>query len=352
MVIAMSYITDFESLGSAPSGARLERIRQSSNYDGNQFINSELTKRLGGGGIWSVMNAYLSPRKRPRPELPLPIIRPTLSRTDSVAGVKIIWLGHSTVYAEIDGLTILIDPIFDVEVRTLIGHSLRFHPPPIARDNLPQIDAVIISHDHHDHLEKSTVETLAPTGTIFFVPLGVGTYLERWNVPDSQIVELDWWQSVTIMSVEIICTPARHGSGRTILDSDETLWASWVVKGPNQSLFYGGDTGYGAQFKEIGQLYGPFDLSLLPIGAYGENWPDIHLTPEEAVRAQIALRGKLLLPVHWGTFDVALHPWDEPIERLVKVAEEKQIRIITPRPGEIVYPEREIIFELWWQKPE
>jgi L-ascorbate metabolism protein UlaG (beta-lactamase superfamily) len=219
----------------------------------------------------------------------------------------------------------------------------------VSREELPKIDAVVISHDHYDHLERSSIEFFAKTGTRFFVPLGVGAHLEMWKVPDSQIVELDWGESHEYKSLDVVCTRARHFSGRTPLRFYETLWASWMIIGRNERIYFGGDTGYSEHFRHIGEKYGPIELTILPIGAYDKHWPDIHTDPEQAVAAHIDLKGKLLLPIHWGTFDVALHPWEEPIERFVKDASEKQIDFVAPKMGELVTVDSKFSADYWWR---
>jgi L-ascorbate metabolism protein UlaG (beta-lactamase superfamily) len=197
---------------------------------------------------------------------------------------------------------------------------------------------VLISHDHPDHLDMDTVKYLSAKGSRFFVPLGVGAHLEKWDVPANLVTELDWWESSEIGGVKVVCTPAQHYSGRRLLDYNKTLWSSWSVMGPDSRLFYSGDTGFSDHFKVIGEKLGPFDLGIIKIGLYGPgaSWIHSHIDPEEAVRANIAVGAKRMLPVHWGTFNIALHDWDEPIKRAVIAAEEKGVDMASPRVGEVV----------------
>ncbi len=339
-----------EEVGGSASGERLERIKKSPNFDGSNFVNAEPTEHLAQGSYWNVIRDYLFSRRDRRPSEIIATKSADLTNFDITCGLQLFWLGHSTVLVNIDSITILIDPVFDERVAVIVGSTERFQPNVINRGSLPKVDAVIISHDHYDHLEKNSIDFFARTGTKFFVPLGVGAHLRAWQVPDSQIVELDWWESKDFGSVKIVCTPARHFSGRSLLRFDETLWASWVVIGSARRIYYGGDTGYGDQFENIGDRFGPFDITLLPIGAYSEYWPDIHLNPEEAVTAHLALKGRLLIPVHWGTFDVALHAWDEPIERLIQAAKKQEVQIAAPQPGERIKLESLAIEQRWWQE--
>lgn len=341
-----------EEVGGSASGDQLERIEKSPNYDGSKFVNAELTEHITEGNYWNLISDYLFSSEDRRPSRRISTESAGLINFDNTFGLQLFWLGHSTVLFNIDSITILIDPVFDERVAVIVGSSERFQAAVINRESLPKIDAVIISHDHYDHLEKNSIVFFAQTGTIFFVPLGVGAHLRAWQVPDSQIVELDWWESKDFHSLKIVCTPARHFSGRSLLRFDETLWASWVVVGSAHRLFYGGDTGYTDQFEKIGERYGPFDITLLPIGAYSEYWPDIHLNPEEAVTAHLTLNGQLLIPVHWGTFDVAFHPWDEPIERLVQAAKEQEVQFATPQPGEKIRFDSLSIQQEWWQESD
>ena len=230
----------------------------------------------------------------------------------------------------------------------------RFFPMPIELDSLPRIDAVLISHDHFDHLDKDAVVALSKKGLPFYVPLGVGAHLDKWGVNHSQIFEFDWWDGKIInnYNVELIAGPGRHFSGRGLGSStNSTLWVTWVIRTADRSVFFCGDTGPFPGFKEIGEKYGPFDLTFMKIGAYNdEQWPDIHLTPEQAIDAHKALNGKKFMPIHWGTFNLAFHSWYEPPERLVKAANENGVKLIMPRPGQIVQLSNPPQLDYWWRE--
>jgi L-ascorbate metabolism protein UlaG (beta-lactamase superfamily) len=252
------------------------------------------------------------------------------------APLAVTWYGHSSVLLELDGCRVLADPVWGERVSPspLLGPK-RLHPVPVPLAALPAVDAVLISHDHYDHLDLPTVRALLRQGTApFVVPLGIGEHLRGWGVPDERVVELDWGASTTVGGLTLTCTEARHFSGRS-LRRNTTLWSSWALAGPRHRVFFGGDTGYTPAFADIGAEHGPFDLTLLPIGAFSDRWPLIHMTPEEAVRAHrdLAGGGGLLVPVHWATFNLGFHTWAEPARRLHCAAAAAGVRIAVPRPG-------------------
>ncbi|MGB2920680.1 MAG: MBL fold metallo-hydrolase, partial [Mycobacterium sp.] len=261
------------------------------------------------------------------------------------------WYGHSSVLIEIDGYRVLADPIWSQRCSPsrAVGPQ-RMHDVPLLLEALPAVDAVVISHDHYDHLDIDTIVALARTQRApFVVPLGIGAHLRKWGIPEGRIVELDWYESHRIGELTLVCTPARHFSGR-LLARDTTLWASWVVAGPTHRAFFGGDTGYTKSFTEIGAEHGPFDLTLLPIGAYHPAFADIHMNPEDAVRAHRDLTdvdAGLMVPIHWATFRLAPHPWAEPAERLVSAADAERVRIVVPIPGARV--DSESTYDPWWR---
>ena len=266
------------------------------------------------------------------------------------------WIGHASTLVEVDGRRVVTDPIWSQRCSpsTWVGPK-RFHPPPLSLSELPSIDIAVISHDHFDHLDMATVEALAARGTRFVVPLGVGAHLEVWGVAADRIIELDWNETAEVAGLQVTATPARHYSGRNPLYRDNTLWASWVVKGATHRFFFSGDSGYFNGFKDIGAEHGPFDLTLIKIGACDVTWPDIHMTPEEAVQANADVRGKLLLPVHWGTFNLAFHAWNEPADRVLAAATSAGSPLVVPRPGELVEPDQIArqdsarAVETWWR---
>jgi L-ascorbate metabolism protein UlaG (beta-lactamase superfamily) len=271
------------------------------------------------------------------------------------SGLRVTWLGHATTLIEIDGYRVLVDPVWGKRASPsqLVGPK-RFHAPPLPLSELPPLDVVILTHDHYDHLDMAAVRALASSPTQqrlqWVTALGVGAHLELWGIPSSRITELDWGDAAHVGGVKITAQPARHFSGRT-LKRDQTLWASWVIRGPVHRVFHSGDTGFFEGLADIGAKHGPFDLTMIKIGAYGDTWPDIHLDPEQAVRVHTMIRGDVLLPIHWGTFNLAFHAWDEPPERLLVAAEREHVRVVIPRPGQQVEPASLAEPETWWRTP-
>jgi L-ascorbate metabolism protein UlaG (beta-lactamase superfamily) len=344
-----------DALGAAPEGERLARIRRSPNYRDGAFRNPDSTSLGAPGSTWKMIRQWLGGREQRVPPAPMPIV--SLTGADfaqpPASGLRATWLGHSTILVEIDGARLVFDPVWArrASPSSLIGPK-RFHAPPLPLDQLPPLDAIVASHDHYDHLDRGVVRALARSAAQsrarFVVPLGVGAHLERWGVAADRITELDWSESITVGPIRLTATPARHFSGRGLTDRDHTLWASWSVTGPRHRVFHSGDTGPFAGFADVGAALGPFDLTFIKIGAYGETWPDIHLTPEQAVDVHAMVRGKMLLPMHWGTFNMAFHAWDEPAERVVAAAG-TSTRLIMPRPGESVEPATARPVEPWWR---
>jgi L-ascorbate metabolism protein UlaG (beta-lactamase superfamily) len=263
--------------------------------------------------------------------------------------LNVTWLGHSSLMINVDGYKILTDPVF--EKRISVFGPTRFNGDvPVDVQQIPQIDAVIISHDHYDHLNKFSVQGLIEKTDTFIVPLAVGSLLGDWGVPREKIVELDWWQEYGLdHNLMIAATPAQHFSGRGLTDRNKTLWASWVIQTPFHKLFFSGDSGYFEGFKQIGAKYGPFEMTFIECGAYGESWPKVHMFPEQTVQAHLDLKGVVLHPIHWGTFNLALHPWYEPMERLTAAANFKNVKIATPVVGETTVHNRRVPNARWWE---
>ena len=340
-VASVAFVYMWPSFGGAVTGARLEQARKSPQHKGEAFENVIPQTPRDSGLIWEYLRQQYAGTEVRTPPQPIPVVRLAAERfrQPPATNVTAIWFGHASVYLELDGIRVMLDPILSDWASPVPGVGpKRFHPPPAELSALPKIDAVLISHDHYDHLDMDTVRHLASTGSHFFVGLGIGAHLERWGVPKAQFTELDWWQSAEVRGVRLTSTPVRHYSGRALSDRNATLWSSWVIAGPTQRIYFSGDTGFGKHFATIGARLGPFDLSILKIGAYGpgQPWLDIHMEPEEAVAAHLALKAKRMLPVHWGTFNLAFHAWDEPIRRAAKAAQEQRIDMATPRIGETV----------------
>ena len=342
------------ALGAGPAAIRAVAAG-SPNYRDGIFCNLEPSSaiRLDAEENRLVIFDVLTGTSDSRPKAGIPLADPP-SRP-GIERLAVTWLGHATALLEIDGYRLLTDPVWSrrCSPSRTVGPQ-RLHPPPLPLESLPALDAVVISHDHYDHLDMATVRTLARTQRAPFVtPLGVGAHLREWGIPSARIIELDWNAGADIGDLRLVCTPARHFSGR-FLSRNNTLWASWAVLGPDSRAYFGGDSGYTRSFTDIGIEHGPFDLTLLPIGAYNKSWPDIHMNPEEAVQAHRDLNGDsaghgVLVPIHWATFRLAPHPWVEPAERLVEAAEAAGVDIAVPKPGGRVVPSEPTAVDRWWQ---
>ena len=306
--------------------------------------------------LWNDLPAALASLIRHTPNLTpragaLPVVHPDPAELAAASGtgLKATWFGHATAYLEVDGTRVLTDPMWGRRASPVSwAGPRRFYDPVLALEDLPRPDAVVISHDHYDHLDRPTIRAMRAWDVPFVAPLGVGARLRAWGIQAERITELDWWQSTRIGSLEITATPARHASGRTPFDKDRTLWAGYSLRGPEHSVYFSGDTGLFDGLAEIGARLGPFDLTLIEAGAYNAAWPDWHLGPEQAVRAHELVLGAVLLPIHWGLFDLASHGWTEPVERVLAAAQIRGITVVAPRPGQSVEPERDEPVERWW----
>ena len=353
--VAIAKSTDwFATLGGRLSGERLERARRSGHWADGRFRNTEPTTTVRPHDVPATLRLQFTGDEVRYPQSPIPVVPRSRADYDAppASGLRVTWMAHAGALVEIDGQRVLTDPIWSERVSpsTWLGPK-RFFEPPIALEDLPAIDAVLISHDHYDHLDMETVKALARRGALLLVPLGVGAHLEKWGVPPSQIRELDWEEQATLGDLTITATPARHFSGRGLADRNATLWCSWVVAGPRHRVFYSGDSGYFPGFRAIGAAHGPFDATLMSLGSYGPTWPEIHMKPEEVVQAHADLGGGLLLPVHWATFNLAFHGWNEPAARAVAAAERQGVRILIPKPGQLVEPSSPPLAQAWWNRP-
>ncbi|MDT7767970.1 MAG: hypothetical protein QOI30_966 [Mycobacterium sp.] len=339
------------ALGAQPSDIRAVAER-SPNFRDGVFVNQEpaslhIDREEQRLMLWEIVGV----RAATRPAVAIPLATTEPRAFEAPAGqIAVSWFGHSTALLEIDGYRVLTDPVWSERCSPsdVIGPG-RMHPPPVPLEALPALDAIVVSHDHYDHLDIDTILALARSQWApFVVPLGVGAHLRDWGIPDERIFELDWNEHAKIDELTLICTPARHFSGR-FLNRNTTLWASWAIIGPAHRAYFGGDTGYTKSFAEIGADHGPFDVTLMPVGAYNRSWQDIHMNPEEAVQAHLDVNGRLLVPIHWCTFRLAPHPWAEPIERLLAAADASHVSVAVPKPGERVDPTATAQLEHWWR---
>lgn len=335
--------------GGHPDAASWRRIKSSPHFNGNVFLNLKplmVTRKKGRVPlIVTFLNSLLAPPpgREPGEALPTEVV-------DKAAIVEgsITWLGHSTILLRTGGTTLLFDPVFH-RASPLFCAGKPFamtHPPQLT--NLPEIDAVLISHDHYDHLDYHGIKELRHRVGHFYVPLGVKGHLQRWGVPSEKVTELDWYESVREGGVTLTLAPTRHFSGRGVTNRFTTLWGSWVVQSPRLSFYFSGDSGYNSEFAITGKKFGPFDFACIESGAYDSRWPQVHMQPEDSVRVALDVQAKVVLPIHWAKFDLAFHPWREPIQRFLAEARKKGVPVTTPRIGQTftldALPETQ-----WWK---
>lgn len=313
-----------------------------------KFVNLEQTANQTGDFPWrKAIQEMLFPPPGKNPAQPLPTLA---FSADSLTEGKIVWFGHSTLLARIGGKTVLTDPVFYRASPFLFlgGKPFAFTETPRIAD-LPDIDIVLISHDHYDHLDYRAVRGLDGKTALFYVPLGVKAHLQRWGIADEKIVETDWYESAQNGEITLHYVPSRHFSGRKLETRNHTLWGGWIVQGAGISLYFGADGGYGSHFAEIAARFAPFDLVLLENGAYNEAWAQIHEMPEETFQAAQDVRAQRLMPIHWAKFDLSHHGWTEPVERLLKAAENSPMQILTPQIGQVFDIRRDTPQEFWWR---
>jgi L-ascorbate metabolism protein UlaG (beta-lactamase superfamily) len=345
----------FVAFGGDPGVTEPELLRASPEFVAGRFRNSESTHLMAGRRWLGAMKHMLLGPEMRKPICALPVVPDTGARlrTHDESGLRITWLGHSTTLVEIDGAVVLTDPMWGERASpsSWVGPR-RFHPPPLAIADLPHVDAVVISHEHYDHLDEGSVRALAARGIAFHVPLGIGAHLAAWGVPAAQITEHDWWQDAVLPGgVRVVATPARHFNGRGLPWRTGALWASWSIVGPRHRVFFSGDTGPTEAMREIGRRLGPFDVSLLEVGQYNVAWGDIHLGPLGALQAHEWLGAKTLIPIHWATFILAYHAWSEPAEAVYTEAVRRGVSLLTPRLGEPLEPAGAIppVTTPWWR---
>ncbi len=344
-----------KSFGKAPAGERLERLQASPLWtpQGLRNMHPVLPGLRDASAPRPTLSDFLCGGQRRVPRSPLPALDPREAwRRPSASGLRATWLGHSSVLIEIAGKRVLTDPVWGPRASPLrlVGPK-RFQSAPVALRAMPPLDLVVISHDHYDHLDMPTIRALAKTSVPFVTALGVGAHLEAWGVPPERITELDWWQSHRLPGSELQVTaaPSQHFSGRGLRDRNATLWASMVLTSSRHKVFFSGDTGLTTEYATSAPRLGPFDLVMLEVGAFHPSWGDIHLGPANALKAWQLLGGGMLLPVHWGTFSLAMHAWDEPVETLLHLAPQHGAPLLLPRLGEPVEPAHGALAMPWWR---
>ncbi len=335
------------AMGGRPTGARLERVQRSASYRAGAFHNTSRGTSSMPSGQREVLRRFRESAETRKPVKPIPVV--SASHEPRPEGLHITWYGHASCLVELDGVRILLDPVWSERCSPSqhVGPK-RLHAVPVPLTGLGRVDAVVISHDHYDHLDMDTVRQLVGlTDAVFLVPLGVGAHLDAWGVPATRIVECDWEDGHDVGGVRVTAVEAQHFSGRG-LRRDGTLWASWVLAGEGGRVFFSGDSGFFDGYTRIGEVHGPFDAALMAVGAYDPAWHDIHLDPEEAVEATRLMGGALLLPIHWCTFVLAPHPWAEPVERLLAAASDAGVAVTVPKVGQRVDPSAPPPADSWW----
>lgn len=353
-IIAQFYCKAF---GKDPHGSHLEKIKKSTHFDETreQFVNRRpdvLEKMREGQNFFSLFfKFFFGGDKNQKPDTKLPEEKPDFVEfLKPDENIKFIWFGHSTFLVNIEGKILFFDPVFSESAAPFSFMVKRFQDAVVKLEELPPIDFIIISHDHYDHLDMQTIEFFKNTNTKFITPLGVISHLKEWGVSDDRLTELDWWEPIEIGKIKIVCTPAQHFSGRRGMNGNKTLWSSWTVIGQKERFYFSGDSGYDVHFKDIGDKYGPFDLTFIENGQYNPMWEAVHVLPEQTAKAHLDLKGKRLVPVHWGMFNLSLHSWYEPAESLEKQAEIYKIDLLTPKFGQLVKTNEPNLMERWWKK--
>lgn len=339
IVVGALFVNTSPEFGGKPSKAQIAKYEMSGHYNDGVFENLMPTSLdMDFDKVTELLSEFMEGIPNARPDYELP-----MNHLDSLELVQqgesnIIWFGHSAFLLQMDGKNILLDPMFgDVPApHPWLGQKRYSSTLPISIEKMPKIDAVIISHDHYDHLDYGSIEKLKGKTDRFFVPYGVAAHFIEWGIEESRIVEMNWWEDKDWNDLKISLVPSRHFSGRGIADRNSTLWGAWVIEGQSKKIFFSGDGGYGAHFKEIGEKYGPFDLGLMECGQYNEKWDQIHMMPEQSAQAGLDIKAKVIMPIHWGAFTLALHSWTDPVERITKKAKELGIPVITPIMGDQV----------------
>lgn len=352
LIAAVYFFMQQSKMGSVSTGERLEIIKRSPQFSNGKFQNQSHTPDLTeGASFFSVLKEFFFDKKPGRkPSLPLPSLKTDLLHLTKEENV-LIWMGHSSYFMQVDGKTILVDPVLSGAASPISFTTKSFSGSDIyTTDDIPEIDFLFLTHDHWDHLDHSTIKKLKPKIKTIITGLGTGAHLERWGFNKEMIIEKDWNENASLRDgFSVTITPARHFSGRGFI-RNRALWASFVLQTPTLKIYIGGDSGYDDHFTVIGNAHGPFDLAILECGQYDKSWKYIHMMPEEVVQAAQELGAKNLLAVHWGKFALGNHAWDDPAERVYKAAQDKNTTLLTPMIGEKVnINDDSQLFSPWWK---
>ncbi|MDB4127214.1 MBL fold metallo-hydrolase [Flavobacteriaceae bacterium] len=355
IIIGVLFINLSPQFGGLASKQQQELFSKSKHYKDGKFLNNggikmEMSLKDSFKAMWILFKS--NSKAEPNKNIAVQKVD-SISIANYNSKTRFIWFGHSTFLLQIKGKNLLIDPMFgDVPApNPLLGNKRFSNELPIEIEKLPSIDAVLITHDHYDHLDYESIQKLKDKVKLFFTPLGIGIHLLKWGVEKERIIELDWWEEIKFDDLTIRCTPAQHFSGRGISDREKTLWCSWIIQSDDENLFFSGDSGYASHFKEIGEQYGPFDFAFMECGQYNNLWPLVHMLPEETAQAGLDIKAKKMMPIHWGAFKLASHSWTEPVERISKKAKELNVDLVIPKIGEIIeigLNDSEEIYP-WWR---
>ncbi len=355
-IIATLFVSFSPQFGGSPSKQKLAQFEKLDYYEDGKFSNLMPTNMdMDFTEAIKMLPEFFKNDPTRRPDFELPITRrDSLELVKNDHSTRLVWFGHSTFLLQIDGKNILIDPMFG-EVPSpspLLGKKRFSKELPIAVEQLPQIDMIIMSHDHYDHLDYGSIQKLKDKTKSFYMPLGMGAHFEEWGVDSSKIHELGWWEEIQADGLLLALTPARHFSGRGLNNRFSTLWGSWVIRGESDNIFFSGDSGYGPHFKQIGEKYGPFNFAMMECGQYNERWTDIHMVPEETAQAAKDINAKVFMPIHWAAFTLAMHSWTDPVVRVIAKAKEINQPIYVPEIGEFIELDKKLeTTRKWWLEP-
>lgn len=355
ILLVMAFMKFGKVFGGKPTKEQKELYSQYSNHVEGKFTN--LMPQLNIVETPNFIDDSLHPKSTRRPDFEIPYLKvDPKSLAQKTKHTRITWFGHSTILLEMDGKNILIDPMFGEipsPVPAIIGQKRYSKGLPLTIDELPPIDAVLITHDHYDHLDHQSILKIKDKVRKFYVPLGLNAHLHAWGVSPSKIEELNWYETTTLDGITFTLTPSHHYSGRSLTDRFESLWGGWVIKGALDNIYLSGDGGYGEHFKQIGETYGPFDFAMIECGQYSRYWRQNHLFPEQSVRVAADVGAKLIMPIHWGAFTLAMHTWNAPVKRFLARAKELNIPVTTPIIGEQIVlgkAPNEQPKSTWWEK--
>lgn len=354
LLIGVLFVNLSPQFGGKPTKEQQQEYAKSDNYLDGKFGNIDGVKaEMSSGDMVRAIRGMFRNTPDARPNPPIEVHRLDSTQVaDYRSETRFIWFGHSTILLQIDAKNILIDPMLS-EVpapHPLLGGKRFAEELPLELKSIPKIDAVLISHDHYDHLDYPSIKTLKDRVDRFYVPLGVSAHLLEWDIPKDKIVELDWWEEETFKELKFISTPSQHFSGRGLTDRDRTLWTSWIIQSETENIYFSGDSGYAKHFREIGEKYGPFDLAMVECGQYNELWPEVHMFPEQTIQAGLDLKARKVMPIHWGAFKLALHSWKDPIERAMIQAKAVDMPMLVPEIGVPSHIDSTSVVDYWWEE--